>query len=112
MMKNIILLIALLLIAGCAHQAPGQTYRPVNSAEMWTITGTYIEGPEKLTIVVNGQTAITGKLSMFSGSGELRGKYKQYNMNASCNTKSDWMGNQKVTCFVFVGNERAATLQF
>lgn len=104
-MKKYLVIVALL--AGCASTAPMQTYRAPGQVDAWHIAGRLDEIGEKLTITVNGQDAISGKLSMWDGSGTVSGEYAGKPMTATC--RAERRGR---LCHVVVGSEVAATLVF
>lgn len=105
MKKAALVLVALL--AGCASTAPMQTYRAPGQADAWHISGRLDEVGERLTVTVNGQDAISGKLSLWDGSGTVSGAYGGKPMSATC--RAERRGR---LCQVVVGSEVAATLVF
>lgn len=104
-MKKYMILAALL--AGCAQTATMQTYRAPGQVEAWHISGRLDEVSQRLTITVNGQDAVSGKLSIWDGSGTVSGAYQGKPISATCNAVR---GRQQ--CLVAVGAEIAATLVF
>lgn len=104
-MKAYILAVALL--AGCATTSTMQTYRAPGQVEAWHISGRLDEMSQLLTVTVNGQDAISGKLSMWDGTGTVSGVYGGKPMSATC--RPERRGRE---CQVVVGSEVAATLTF
>lgn len=110
-MKNL-LLASLLVLVGCTTTAPSQLFRgAAHVGDAWEISGDYNELSKNIIIRVNGQNAIDGNLPLFGNSGEVRGSYGRENITANC-TQVTKMFSAYLQCIVFVGNERAATLQF
>lgn len=101
------LLLAALLLAGCATTAPVQTYRAAGQIDAWHVSGRLDELSESLTIIINGQDAVSGKLSLWDGSGTVSGAYQGKPVSATCNAVRN--GRQ---CRVLIGSELAATLTF
>jgi len=112
-MKIKTLLLAGLMLAGCAT-TPTQTYRPANYAgPAWTIEGHMKPGliDYEITVKINSQSVVTGKMTDFQDTAEFTGQYEGRKINASC-SKIQTMRGVTVQCLVFVDGERAATLQF
>lgn len=106
MKKTLLSAIAAVLLAGCSTVSAPIAYRPANhSGPPWSIGGQL--DAYDLTITVNGEKAVTGRLSLWDGSGEFSGAYSGARLEASCASK-----NATVRCMVFVNGERAATLIF
>ncbi len=107
------LLLSALLLSGCAATpAPVQGYRPANhSGPPWEIGGQYNEFTGKITISINGENITEGSMSIMTGRGDFSGHYDGKPISVSCSTTSGFLA-VKTQCMVFVGNERAATLQF
>lgn len=109
MKRLFIAILAAGLLAGCTTTAVTQGYRPANHAGApWQISGTANCLSGLHTVTINGEEAIKGKLSILDCSGEATGRYQGRAVTSSC------IGNgyDKVTCFVTIDNERAATLVF
>jgi hypothetical protein len=111
-MRNTLLAVALsLMLVGCAS-APAQMYRPAaHSGAPWQIEGDFNSLTNAITIRINGQEVIAGRLSILQRSAELSGKYDNRPITASCSQSTGLLGT-RTQCIVFVANERAATLQF
>ena len=108
-----VLVAAAVLVTGCASTAPAQMYRPAGSTDAaWQIDGEFEQLGKKLTIRFNGETVLSGNLSFFGNTAELKGSYKEKPVSSSCSQSYNMWGTAKTQCFVFVNNERAATLQF
>lgn len=103
------LLLAVLMLAGCGTFSGSQmqTYRAPGQVEAWHIAGRIEDMTQVLTITVNGQDAISGKLSIWDGLGSISGAYQGKPMSATCNA----VRNRR-QCQVVVGSEIAATLVF
>lgn len=101
------LVLAAALLAGCASTAPMQTYRAVGQVDAWHIGGRIDGGTQLLTVTVNGQDAISGKLSLWNGTGTVSGVYEGKPMSSTCSEVRD-----RRQCLVVVGSEVAATLVF
>ncbi|MEW6591404.1 MAG: hypothetical protein AB1418_10240 [Pseudomonadota bacterium] len=103
------LLFAALLLSGCGTFATSQmqTYRAPGQSEAWHIAGRIEEMTQVLTITVNGQDAVSGKLSIWNGLGSVSGEYQGRPISATCNKV-----RQQRQCQVVVGSEIAATLVF
>jgi len=104
-------LLATLLI-GCATQSPVQSYRPANySGTPWQISGGYNELSGAVTILINGQKVVEGRMPLLGGTSELKGQFDNRPVTASCSFIVRVTGSRP-QCLVFIANERAATLQF
>ena len=102
----------MLVLAGCATQAPVQGYRPANHAGApWQISGEYNDFSGGIIISINGQKVAEGSMSILSGTAELNGQYEGKPVSSSCSYNRGLFAS-KAQCIVFVNNERAATLQF
>lgn len=111
MNKLILVLVSLVLLAGCEN-SPTQQYRPAGSNDdAWNISGKYNGFTQEVIIRINEQIAVQGNIPIFSSGVELQGKYNDKKISTSCNTVYR-MFDEKLQCIVFVGSERAATLQF
>lgn len=124
-MKLIVTLLAISL-AGCttthALNAAPQNYRLKDSDKPLEITG---YGTHKLvtgafsnhydstiSININGQTYITGKLDQ-QLTGEFQGlPYNGKSTAASCTAKAVSQNMAEIRCLVFIDNERTVTLTF
>jgi hypothetical protein len=105
-------IVGALVLSGCATQAPVQGYRPANHAgSPWQISGEYNEFSGNIVISVNGQKVAEGRMSILSGTAELAGYYDNKPVASNC-SNSTGLFVSKTQCIVFIGNERAATLQF
>ena len=105
-MKNFLAALALVVLAGCVT-SPSQGYRPANYAgSPWVIDGSWNKLSGLMVIRVNGEPTLTGHY-VFSG-GELAGVYQGSAVASSCLIQF----GGRLTCFVFVNGERAATLSF
>ena len=111
-MKTVLSILLAGMLAGCATTSPSQFYRPANYAgQAWAISGEYSDVSQVVAVKINGQQAVAGKLSFWTGSGEFSGEYDGRNVQASCLT-SIGLWAPVVNCNVFIGGERAATLTF
>jgi len=107
-----IVIVGALVLSGCATQAPVQGYRPASHAGApWQISGQYNEFSGNIVISINGQKVAEGSMSILSGTAELNGQYDGKQVASSCSYNTGLFVS-KTQCIVFVGNERAATLQF
>jgi len=120
-MRFAVLFTLLITLIGCATTAPPQSYRPRDySGPAWVITGNYDSMSHTLTVLINGDPAIEGKLSAWDGSGSLIGKHEGYTVMANCESiqkGGTYIGRVYVPqtqerCTVLVDNEMAATLLF
>lgn len=107
------LMLAALMLSGCAATpAPVQGYRPANhNGPPWEISGSYNEFSGKIIILINGEKITEGSMSIMTGRGDFSGHYNEKPISVSCSTTSGFL-TAKTQCMVFVGNERAAILQF
>lgn len=97
-----------LVATGCAT-APSQGYRPAGStAAPWQISGELFD-ITNIKIFINGDKVIDERLSLMSGDGEFHTSYSGKQILASCST-SPTLFSATTKCFVFVDNEKAATL--
>lgn len=103
-------------LTACAMSAPMQGYRPVGDSKQWHIDGDFNTLSKALKVRIDGQEVMSGKLSFLSGHAELKGKYQDKNVSATCNQTTSYMTAgiipPKTQCMIFVENERATTLQF
>lgn len=100
-----------LSIEACSTVAPSQGYRPSGStAAPWQISGELFD-ITNVKIFVNGSKVIDERLSLMSGDGEFNSSYNGKQIMASCSTSTGLMSSS-TKCFVFVDNEKAATLSF
>lgn len=106
-MRKTLIAICMLALAGCATTAPVQMYRAQGQADAWHISGTLDEVTEELNIMINGQTALTGKLSIWNGTGSVSGLYQGRPITTTCRP-----ANNRRECQVIIGAELAATLIF
>jgi hypothetical protein len=95
------------LLAGCASTAPVQAYRAPGQAEAWHVSGRLDELSETLTITINGRDAVSGKLSLWDGSGTVVGNYEGRTVSANCHAQ-----RRGRMCSVLIGSEVAANLTF
>lgn len=110
-MKKTLILAMACVVTACTTTAPSQGYRPPGStAAPWQIHGELFD-ITNVKIFVNGTKVIDERMSFMSGDGEFRGRYDGKNVTASCATSSGLM-TVSTRCFVFVENEKAATLSF
>jgi hypothetical protein len=108
-MKNVLIASMIVLLAGCETIAPSQTYRPADYAgPAWDISGEISNVNDMVVIKINNEIVINHALEEWSGDGEFSGIYKNKVVTASCITD----GTDTTHCFVFINNEKAATLTF
>lgn len=108
-MKNLLIASMIVLLAGCTTIAPSQTYRPANySGNAWDISGELNDFTDMVAIKINNEVVILHDLSDWHLDGEFTGIYKGQPVSASCVTD----GTNTTHCFVFINNEKAATLTF
>lgn len=108
-MKKVSALLLTATLAACATPSQVQGYRPANhSGAPLQISGEWNEFSNEITIFVNGQTALQGKASIWTGEGGFTGQYQGHNISANCLTTM----MRKKRCIVSVNNEQAATLTF
>lgn len=116
--KLIVVMAASFMLLACSS-APMQSYRPAgDNQQSWQIDGDFnpLNGRE-IKIRFDGQEVLRGSLGILSGSAELKGKYKDKDVSATCSQTMSaasalLLASPKTQCIVFVGNERATTLQF
>lgn len=113
--KLIVMATSFMLLA--CSTAPMQSYRPAGDSQSWQIDGDFNPLGRELKIRFDGQEVIRGNLAFFSGSAELKGKYKDKNVSATCSQTMSaasalLITSPKTQCMIFVENERATTLQF
>ncbi|MDP3668638.1 MAG: hypothetical protein Q8R69_02985 [Telluria sp.] len=110
-MNRILFFGAILALTGCAA-APSQGYRPANyGGAPWNISGEMNSFTNAVVIKINNQVVIDRTLSLLSGDGEFSGNYDGKSVTVSCYTKLGLLVTS-TNCFVFVNNEKAATLTF
>lgn len=98
-------------LAACSTVAPSQGYRTAGSvAAPWQISGELFDFTN-VKIFINGAKVIDERLSLLSGDGEFHSSYNGKQIMASCSTSTGLMSSS-TKCFVFVENEKAATLTF
>ncbi len=108
-MKNVLIASLIVLLAGCTTIAPSQTYRPANySGTAWDISGELYDFNDMVAIKINNEVVILHELSDWTRDGEFSGIYQGKPVTASCMTD----GTNTPHCFVFINNEKAATLTF
>lgn len=105
------LAVAFVLLAACATQAPSQAYRPRGETQSWDIGGDMNKATRTVTININGQPAVQGKLTWLDLSGDFKGNYRGHAVSTSCHNVEKWLSSY-LRCDVFVDNERAASLTF
>lgn len=99
------------LVISCTTVAPSQGYRSAgSSAAPWQISGELFDFTN-VKIFINGAIVIDERVSLLSGDGEFHSSFNGKQIMASCSTSSGLISSS-VKCFVFVENERAATLSF
>lgn len=108
---SVFFLCTLLATAGCSTVAPSQGYRPAGStAAPWQISGELYDFTN-VKIFINGAKVIDERLSLMSGEGEFQSTYNGKPVMAHCSTSAGLV-TASTKCFVFVENEKAATLSF
>jgi hypothetical protein len=111
MRKNFVVLLAVLALVACTTVAPSQGYRPSGSTDApWQISGELFDFTN-VKIFINGAKVIDGRLSLLNGDGDFHSSYRGKQISASCTTSSGLTASF-TRCFVFVENEKAATLSF
>jgi hypothetical protein len=103
------MVLAAVLLSGCAATA-SQTYSPYDSPDkVWEVSGH--QAPfGKMTIRINGQPAMDGQVSIWTGSGQLAGSYDGRPARANCTKQPGTRA--RTSCQVFVGDEAVGTLHF
>ena len=105
------LFVSLIGLSACSTVAPSQGYRPSGStAAPWQISGELFDFTN-VKIFINGAKVIDERVSLLSGDGEFHSSYNGKQISASCSTSSGIVSSS-TKCFVFVENEKAATLSF
>lgn len=100
-----------LSVTACTTVAPSQGYRSAGSmAAPWQISGELFDFTN-VKIFINGSKIIDERLSLLSGDGDFHASYSGKQILASCSTSTGLMATS-TKCFVFVENEKAATLSF
>lgn len=102
--------VAAVLLGGCAATA-SQSWRtaPEASAPVWSITGE--QGMwGNTTISINGTPVLEGKISYWSGAGEMSGTYENLPVAASC--KKGRGSQVRTACAVTIDGRKATTLYF
>jgi hypothetical protein len=108
-MKKVLIISMMVLLVGCSTIAPSQTYRPANySGAPWNITGEISDVNDMVVIKINNEIVINHDLSAWTSGGEFSGVYQGKTVTASCITDM----TDTTNCFVFINNEKAATLTF
>ena len=111
-MKKIAMLVCFataIIISGCTSVAATQGYRPAGSTEVPIQISGELFDFTNVRIYIDGTKVIDKRLSFFTGDGEFLSTYNNMQIAASCSTASSLMSSN-VKCFVFINNERAATL--
>ncbi|MGH6962075.1 MAG: hypothetical protein ACREE7_16460, partial [Dongiaceae bacterium] len=99
-----------LVVAGCAATAT-QSWRtaPELSAPVWNITGT--QGMWGNTVInINDTPVMQGKISYWTGAGEMTGTYQDLPVTAKC--KKGRGSQVRTACAVTVDGRKATTLYF
>jgi hypothetical protein len=110
-MKTIIAILLAATLTACATPSQVQGYRPANYAGApMQISGEWNELSSEITIFVDGQPALKGKVSPWTGTGGFSGQYQGYTISANCSI--NYYYRPKKMCTVAVNNEQAATLMF
>jgi hypothetical protein len=105
------LTVSVLSVTACSTVAPSQGYRSAGSTEApWQIGGELFD-ITNVKIFINGVKIIDDRLSLFSGDGDFHASYSGKQISASCTTNTGLLA-KTIKCFVFVENEKAATLSF
>ncbi len=100
-----------LSVAACTTVAPSQGYRSAGStAAPWQISGELFDFTN-VKIFINGAKVIDERLSLLSGDGDFHASYNGKQILASCTTNTGFIATT-TKCYVFVENEKAATLSF
>ena len=95
----------------CTTVAPSQGYRSAGStAAPWQISGELFDFTN-VKIFINGAKVIDERLSLLSGDGDFHATYSGKQILASCTTNTGFVATS-TKCYVFVENEKAATLSF
>ena len=104
------LAVAMLALAcvGCAAVAPPRVWRN-NAGPELEFAGTQ-EGFGRTVITINGQPVIDGKLSLWSGAGELAGTHEGKPVRAVCENPRG--SAVRTMCVVSYNGREAATLSF
>lgn len=111
MLKKLLTIGLTIAVTACTTVAPSQGYRPPGStAAPWQISGELFDFTN-IKIYINGSKIIDDRISLLSGNGDFQATYNGKQIMASCATSSGLMSNS-TKCFVFVENEKAATLSF
>lgn len=98
-------------ITACTTVAPSQGHRSTGStAAPWQISGEFFDFTNA-KIFINGAKIIDERISMFSGVGDFHASYRGKQILANCTTSTGLVA-ATTKCFVFVDNEKAATLSF
>ncbi len=118
MFRRITLGLLAILLTACASAAP-QAYRPpAHTGSPWLIEGHLNSMSNGITVWVNKQVVLRGRLSFVQGRAELSGSFDNRPITASCSQNAGFFVRLgfgfpwSVQCIVFVSNERAATLQW
>ena len=109
-MNRGILIVLALACAGCAATA-SQNWRgsPDPAAPAWSITGT--QGMWGNTVIsINDTPVLEGKISYWTGAGEMSGTYENLPVAAKC--KKGRGSQVRTACSVTVDCRKAATLYF
>jgi len=107
-MRALVAAVAVLGLAGCAAAATQNIRTTGTPAEEWVIHG-HQNPVGTLTISINAQPVIKGKISLWSGDGEFTG---DYNGRAVAVTCSRGEGQVRTRCVVFVEGQKLTTLHF
>ena len=109
-MKKLTFVALALACAGCGATAT-QNWRiaPDLQSPVWSFKGT--QGAWGHTVVsINDQPALEGKVSVFSGRGELAGNYDGKALTGEC--QKGRSSNVRTQCAISVDGQKATTLYF
>lgn len=107
--KSVLLLLASFSLSACVIQATPQRYYFNEGEAPSFFTGDLDGLSGDIKIKIDNNTVLQGKLASFSESLDLKGSYKQYEVNAEC--KMVYCTNS-FSCFTYIDQQPAALLEF
>ncbi len=104
---------AAIITAGCVTTAPVNSYRPRGSNDAaWMVGGSFNELSGKVIVTINGAEVISGRVSLWDGSGQFFGQYQSHQVAARCHKVEKFLADPYEQCAVLVDGERASVLHF
>ncbi len=107
---NRLALISIALLAGCASAPASLSYRPREGGDAYTVIGEN-PSPGHLIVTINGEKALEGDVSFWTGAGDISGTWRGKAVDAHCHQATDgW--KQWGVCSIVIGGEFAGEMKF